>query len=76
MARHPNDPRPNPYLDRIRTVGIAPSATPTRGDGNAATVNAREQRWNRDMPAYKRLRRDGLQPDHIDGAARIEQELA
>ncbi|MFP4512087.1 MAG: hypothetical protein ACLFRV_03965 [Acidimicrobiales bacterium] len=75
MAREPGDPRPNPYLDKLRSVAIAPSATPTRGDGKAAEVNAREARWHRDMPAYKRLRRDGLQPPQIDGSARLEQEL-
>lgn len=35
-------------------------------------VNDREERWQKDMPAYKRLRQQGYQPKTIDGAARIE----
>lgn len=31
-----------------------------------------ERRWQRDMPAYKRLREDGLQPPRIDGCADLE----
>lgn len=32
-----------------------------------------EKRWERDMPAYQRLRRNGLQPKSIDGSAALEQ---
>jgi len=61
---------------RVKTVAIAPSATPTRAGGaKAAEVNARESRWNKDMPAYKRLRREGVQPERIDGAAGLERKL-
>ena len=31
-----------------------------------------EAKWSRDMPAYKRLRNDGMQPPKIDGCAEIE----
>ena len=31
-----------------------------------------EDRWQKDMPAYKRLREDGLQPPGIDGSAALE----
>ncbi len=31
-----------------------------------------EKRWERDMPAYQRLRRNGVQPKAIDGCAEIE----
>lgn len=48
------------------------------GDANSNTayhaVEAREKRWNRDMPAYKRLRDQGYQPAHIDGAADLERD--
>jgi|SRR6516164_963903 len=33
-----------------------------------------EARWERDMPAYHRLRMQGLQPPHIDGCALLEQQ--
>lgn len=32
-----------------------------------------ERQWDKDMPAYKRLVQDGLQPRQIDGAALAEQ---
>lgn len=38
----------------------------------AAEVNERERGWDRDMPAYKRLRKNGLQPKGIDGCAELE----
>lgn len=61
------------FACRIRSVNIAPSATPSReGGAEAASINAREQRWQRDMPAYKRLRSNGLQPRQIDGSADLE----
>jgi hypothetical protein len=34
-----------------------------------------ERRWSRDMPAYARLRGDGLQPRGIDGCGDLEQQL-
>lgn len=53
---------------------VAPSATPSRRGGQrAATVNATEKRWDADMAAYKRLRRDGVQPSGIDGCATLER---
>ena len=52
------------------SVGIAPSATPTRSPV-AAEVTATEKRWATDMNAYKSLRRQGLQPRAIDGADRL-----
>jgi hypothetical protein len=35
--------------------------------------NARDARWSKDMDAYKRLRRNGVQPPRIDGAAVLER---
>jgi hypothetical protein len=39
-----------------------------------ARVNKTEKQWNVDMPAYKRLRKDGLQPKSIDGSAEMEKK--
>lgn len=33
---------------------------------------ARDRQWDLDMPAYKALRKDGLQPRTIDGSAMIQ----
>lgn len=63
---------PGCYSCRLLTVGVAASSMPTRHP-QAVGDEAREQRWNRDMPAYKRLRADGVQPQRIDGSADMEK---
>lgn len=64
--------QPECFACRIRTVHISAHATPTRRPG-VMEIDAREARWDRDMPAYKRLRRQGLQPRGIDGCAELER---
>lgn len=59
------------YREHLLTIGFAASAMPTRKAETAAT-EAKEKRWEADIPAYKRLRRNGLQPQGIDGSARLE----
>jgi hypothetical protein len=54
-------------------VRTGPNRT-TTGGKRAAEINATESRWQKDMPAYKRLRADGLQPKQIDGCANIEKK--
>lgn len=49
------------------------NTTTTRG-GRVAEISQTERNWNKDMPAYKRLRQDGLQPKRIDGAAEVERK--
>lgn len=56
------------------SVSIGASATPTRRP-EAVAISARDERWDRDMAAYKRLRRDGLQPTGIDGSAEVEKRV-
>jgi hypothetical protein len=36
-------------------------------------INKTERGWNKDMDAYKRLRREGLRPKQIDGSATLEK---
>lgn len=57
-----------------RAVQIAPSALETKGQ-NARELNKTEQQWNADMPAYYRMRKRGLQPKQIDGAAQLENKV-
>ena len=59
------------FMCKISTVTVGASCMPSRQPVAAAT-EAREKRWNKDMPAYKRLRQQGYQPKTIDGAAHIE----
>lgn len=68
------------FACKLCSVSIAPSAMPSRSPRSHATgpqehisrVLAREKRWDRDMPAYKRLVDDGVQPPQIDGSADLE----
>lgn len=47
------------------------NSTTSRGQ-KVAEINQRAKNWNKDMPAYKRLRDQGLQPRAIDGSAVLE----
>lgn len=55
----------------IRAVSFAPSAMPTRHPTAVSTV-AKDKRWEADIPAYQRLRRNGIQPPRIDDCAELE----
>lgn len=57
---------------KISTVQLSTGAANSNPARKA--VAAREARWNRDMPAYKRLRDQGLQPPRIDGCADLERD--
>lgn len=60
------------YRDHLLSVGFAAAAMPSR-KGAVAHTEAKERVLRQDLDAYKRLRRDGLQPPQIDGSARIEK---
>src|SRR3954471_21319618 len=61
--------------DHWLSVGLAPSATPSRSGGaRAAEINATEKRWDRDHRAYRNLVRDGIQPETLDGCAALERD--
>lgn len=59
-----------------RGVHIAAAALPNK-NGKAAIVEAdrKDAAFAKDGEAYKRMRARGLQPKHIDGAARVENEV-
>jgi hypothetical protein len=67
---HP-DPVPGCWACEHPPPNVAASAMPSRSP-DAVAISERERRWKRDMPAYARMRRDGVQPRSIDGAAHIE----
>ena len=58
---------------KVAGVRMGTNSTTTRGK-RVAEINQTERNWNKDMPAYKRLRADGLQPKRIDGAAEVEKK--
>ena len=57
---------------KVSRVSFGSNSTTTRG-GRVAEINQTERQWDKDMPAYKRLRREGLQPRSVDGAAELER---
>ena len=69
---HPNLDVEGCFGCRVAGVRMGTNTTTTRG-AKVAEVNKTERNWNKDMPAYKRLRADGLQPKKIDGAANVEK---
>ena len=54
--------------DHWLSVSFSAEATPTRRKMAVDIVN-RDRRWDKDMPAYKTLRKQGYQPPQIDGCA-------
>lgn len=57
---------------RVSGIQMGTNSTTTKGS-RVAEINQREANWNKDMPAYKRLRKEGLQPKTIDGCHAVEQ---
>lgn len=55
-------------LKSIR-FGSVPGGTKS---GQVDEITNREAGWDKDIPAYKRLRKEGIQPRNIDGAAELE----
>ena len=71
---HPTLDVPGCFACRITGVGFAPSATPSRRVGTfIANRNDDDKALSKDLAAYKRLRKDGVQPPKIDGSATLEQ---
>jgi hypothetical protein len=70
---HPNLDVEGCFGCRVAGVRMGTNTTTSRG-AKVAEINATERNWNKDMPAYKRLRANGLQPKKIDGAAEVEKK--
>lgn len=70
---HPNLDVEGCFGCRVSGVRMGMNTTTTRGQ-QVAAINQTEKNWNKDMPAYKRLRKEGLQPKSIDGAAALESK--
>lgn len=52
------------YKTHIKGISIGSFPTP---------ITEKERKWDKDMRAYKNLRRDGLQPKQIDGSYVVER---
>ena len=69
---HPNpNCKPDCFGCKASSISFAPSAMITRSIAGA--MKATEKQQEKDLPAYKRMRQEGLQPKGTKGAARIEQ---
>ena len=58
---------------RVAGIRMGTNSTTSRG-AKVAEIKQTERNRNKDMPAYKRLRANGLQPKKIDGAAEVEKK--
>ena len=56
------------------TVSGAASSMPTRSE--AASIEKNTAIMHKDVAAYKRLRKDGVQPKSVKGAASLEKRAA
>jgi len=70
---HPNLDVEGCFGCRIAHVRTGANSTTSRGS-RVEEINKTEKGWNKDMPAYKRLRQNGLQPKSIDGSAELEKK--
>jgi len=59
------------FACRISHVRMSGSAMPTRH--NVAQLNMKERALDKDLDAYKRIRKTGGQPTKIDGSAKLEK---
>lgn len=74
MARHQYDPKTcteTCFGCKIQSISIAASAMPTRSE--AASIEKNTAVMHKDAAAYKRLRKDGVQPKSVKGAAELER---
>lgn len=56
---------------KLESVTVAPSAMGTRHP-EAARAAVKDPKLDKDREAYRRLRRNGEQPRHVEGAALLE----
>ena len=70
---HPNLDVEGCFGCRVAGVRMGTNSTMSRG-AKVSEIKQTERNWNKDMPAYKRLRANGLQPKKIDGAAEVEKK--
>ena len=73
QEKHPNLDVEGCFGCKVSGISFGANESTTRGAQVAAT-NQTAKNWEKDMPAYKRLRADGLQPKSIDGAAALESK--
>jgi len=63
----------NAYREKLLSISIAGSATPTRSGNHQAKV--KQAQWDKDDEAYRRLVKAGLQPPTSKGSAYREATM-
>lgn len=71
QEKHPNLDVEGCFGCKIAGVTFGANTSTTKGKV-VGEANQRAKNWNKDMDAYKRLRKQGLQPRGIDGSAALE----
>lgn len=69
---HPNLDVDGCFACRISHFRIAGAATPTRRV-EVSELTRKERQLDKDLDAYKRIRKTGGQPTKIDGSQKIEK---
>lgn len=59
------------YRDHLKSINFSAAAMPTR-HRRVSEIATTEKRWDKDMRAYAAMRKDGVQPVRIDGAAEMQ----
>ena len=72
-AKHSASCPENCWPCKQKTVSFAPYAMPNRNP-NAARSAVKDPLLDKDREAYKRLRRNGEQPKHVEGSAYLESK--
>lgn len=67
---HPTLDVPGCFGCRVASVHVGAAALPTRAPDAIASINL-EKQWAKDHPAYRALRKDGLQPRSSQGAHQL-----
>ncbi len=67
---HPNLDVEGCFACRIAHFRVSGAATPTRK--NVGEMNRKERVLDKDLDAYKRIRKSGGQPEQINGSAKFE----
>jgi hypothetical protein len=62
------------FQEKLRSIqfGSVPGGTRS-GQARTDRINQTEKEWDTDFDAYRRLRRDGLQPKNSAGSAQMEK---
>lgn len=59
-------------LDHYRSIRLSAEATPTKRSKRYEEITQREKNWEKDIPAAKRLFKQGVEIKSVDGAAEME----